>query len=67
MPGMDGPTTLGKLRAQAETAQTPIIFITARTQAQEVAALEALGAAGVIAKPFDPITLASMVRKRLAR
>jgi DNA-binding response OmpR family regulator len=67
MPGMDGPTTLGKLRAQAETAQTPIIFITARTQAQEVAALEALGAAGVIAKPFDPMTLASMVRKRLAR
>lgn len=67
MPGMDGPTTLGKLRGQAETAQTPIIFITARTQAQEVNALKELGAAGVIAKPFDPMALASMVRERLAQ
>jgi CheY-like chemotaxis protein len=67
MPGMDGPTTLGKLREQAETAHTPIIFITARTQAQELNALKELGAAGVIAKPFDPMALASMVRERLAR
>lgn len=65
MPGMDGPTTFGKLRGQAETERTPVIFITARTQAQEVSALKELGAAGVIAKPFDPMALASMVKERL--
>jgi CheY-like chemotaxis protein len=66
MPGMDGPTTFARLREQAETARTPVIFITARTQAQEVDALKQLGALGVIAKPFDPMALASMVRERLA-
>jgi DNA-binding response OmpR family regulator len=65
MPGMDGPTTLGRLRRQAETAQTPIIFITARTQMQEVSTLKQLGAVDVIAKPFDPMNLAAMVRERL--
>jgi CheY-like chemotaxis protein len=57
MPGMDGPTVLKKLQAIPETASIPVVFITARTQAQEVAALQSLGARGVIAKPFDPMGL----------
>jgi CheY-like chemotaxis protein len=65
MPGIDGPSTLAALRAQAETADIPIVFITARTQAQEVEALKALGARGVIAKPFDPMALAGTVRDYL--
>ncbi len=65
MPGMDGPAVLKELRGLAETAATPIIFITARTQQQEVAQLRALGAAGVIAKPFDPMTLGRQVRALL--
>jgi DNA-binding response OmpR family regulator len=67
MPGMDGPTTLARLREQAETAETPIMFITARTQAQEVSVLKQLGALDVFAKPFDPMALAPMVRERLGR
>jgi DNA-binding response OmpR family regulator len=67
MPGMDGPTTFSRLREQPETARTPIIFITARTQAQEVDALRQLGALDVFAKPFDPMSLATMVRERLTR
>jgi CheY-like chemotaxis protein len=63
MPGMDGPTTLTRLREQAGTRDTPIIFITARTQAKEVDGFRALGAAGVIAKPFDPMQLAGEVRE----
>ena len=63
MPGMDGPTTLAQLRARPETASIPIIFITARTQAQEVEGFLALGAIGVIAKPFDPMQLGSQVRE----
>jgi CheY-like chemotaxis protein len=63
MPGMDGPTTLTRLREQADTRETPVIFITARTQAKEVEGFRALGAVGVIAKPFDPMQLAAEVRE----
>lgn len=62
MPGMDGPATFARLREQMETADTPILFITARTQEKDVARLHALGAEGVIQKPFDPMKLASDVR-----
>ncbi|MBU8900767.1 hypothetical protein DRW03_35795 [Corallococcus sp. H22C18031201] len=63
MPGMDGPTTFGKLRAQSSTATTPIIFMTAKIQKQEVARYLELGALGVIGKPFDPMTLPQEIRK----
>ena len=63
MPVMDGPTTLSRLREQADTRETPVIFITARTQAKEVEGFRALGAVGVIAKPFDPMQLAAEVRE----
>ncbi len=58
MPGMDGPETLKGLRQFPELATTPVVFMTAKVQPQEVAAYLALGAVGVIAKPFDPMTLA---------
>ena len=62
MPVMDGPTTLARIREQEATADVPIVFITARTQPAEVEALKALGAVGVIAKPFNPMTLASQAK-----
>jgi CheY-like chemotaxis protein len=62
MPGMDGPTTLSQLRKDARTAGIPVLFMTARAQAREVEQLIALGAHGVISKPFDPMTLAFQVR-----
>jgi CheY-like chemotaxis protein len=65
MPGMDGPTVLHALRQKPETQATPVVFITARIQAHEVAALEALGASGVLAKPFDPMTLSQQARRFL--
>jgi two-component system, OmpR family, response regulator len=61
MPDMDGPTTLGILLDDPRTRTIPVLFMTARTQAYEFERLVALGAAGVIAKPFDPMTLASVV------
>lgn len=63
MPELDGPSTLSRLRAEPSTAATPVIFITARTQVQEVEAFLSLGAVGVIAKPFDPMQLGSQVRE----
>jgi CheY-like chemotaxis protein len=62
MPGMDGPTTLQSLRANPATAAFPVIFMTAKVQPQEIARFIELGALGVIAKPFDPMTLASAIR-----
>ena len=62
MPGMDGPATLRVLRAGSDAENVPAIFMTARALPGEVAALKALGALGVITKPFDPMTLADQIR-----
>jgi CheY-like chemotaxis protein len=62
MPGMDGPETLNNLRAFPELINTPVVFMTAKVQPQEVEAYLHLGAVGVIAKPFDPMTLAQELR-----
>lgn len=63
MPGMDGPSTLAALRGLPSTATTPVIFMTAKIQPHEMAHYRMLGSAGVIAKPFDPATLAQRVRE----
>lgn len=65
MPEMDGPTVFARLRAQPATAAIPVVFITARTQAAEVRGFLDLGARGVLAKPFDPMTLSARVRELL--
>ncbi len=65
MPEMDGPQLLQRLRGNARTARIPVIFMTARAQTDEVEHFLSLGAAGVIAKPFDPMTLAAAVRAYL--
>lgn len=62
MPGMDGPETLHHLREFPELATTPVVFMTAKVQPQEVQEYLNLGALGVIAKPFDPMTLAEQLR-----
>jgi two-component system OmpR family response regulator len=61
MPGMDGPATLGALRSVPETADTPVIFMTAKAQKSEIENYKKLGAIDVIPKPFDPMTLAQSV------
>lgn len=65
MPRLDGPGTLEQLRRLDGLEQTPVIFMTARTQGEEVAHYLSLGSIGVITKPFDPLTLAGQVRDLL--
>lgn len=67
MPGMDGPKTLETLRGLSQTATTPAVFMTAKVQPAEVAQYKALGAVDVIPKPFDPMTLASIVEEIWSR
>ena len=65
MPGMDGPTALKKLRELPQFQNTPVIFMTAKVQASELEVYKALGAIGVINKPFDPMTLPDQIRELL--
>ena len=57
MPDRDGPATLAELRDDDVLGTTPVIFLTAKVQAAERTRFAELDVAGVIAKPFDPMTL----------
>jgi DNA-binding response OmpR family regulator len=59
MPEMDGPATLRALLADPAVAGIPVVFLTAKAMRSEVDRLRALGAAGVLLKPFDPLSLAA--------
>lgn len=65
MPVCDGPTLFADLRARERFAALPVVFLTARTTLEDVQSYLGMGAAGVVAKPFDPMTLASQLREIL--
>lgn len=67
MPGLDGPATCRRLKADPATAAIPVVFLTAKTQESEIARGLALGAAGYIAKPFDALTLGERVLALIGR
>jgi PAS domain S-box-containing protein len=67
MPDMDGPQTLARLRAIPQTAETPVVFLTAAVQPAELARLRAMGAVDVLAKPFEPMALPQKLREIWAR
>jgi len=62
MPGMDGPTTLLELRKIPELTDTPVVFMTAKVQPQEIKLYKEYGAIDVIPKPFDPMSLPDNLR-----
>ena len=62
MPGMDGPTLLRRMRSDPELARIPVIFMTAKVSTSETGRLRELSSIGIIAKPFDPMTLGKQVR-----
>jgi two-component system, OmpR family, response regulator len=61
MPGMTGAEVFAKLRQIDLTKKTPVIFMTAKVQKEEVAQYMALGVNGVILKPFDPMSLSDQI------
>ncbi len=63
MPGMDGIETYKRLREIPKLAEIPIVFMTAKAMKHETDRYRALGAADVIAKPFDPIALPDRIRE----
>lgn len=62
MPELDGIATLSRLRESPNTKDVPVIFITAKVQPAEVEQYLRLGVAGVITKPFDPLTLPEEIK-----
>ena len=65
MPGVDGPSTVTALRAEPMTRHIPVIFLTAKMPPEDEAEWQALGLAGVIRKPFDPMTLSADMARLL--
>ena len=63
--GMDGPATLATLQSDERTARIPVLFLTANTRPADVDRLRGLGAQGVLAKPFDPLTLGAQLTREL--
>lgn len=67
MPELDGPSLFAKMQQNPRLQSIPVVFLTAKVQRHEVQELTDLGAAGVLAKPFDPFTLAAQVTDLVGR
>jgi PAS domain S-box-containing protein len=65
MPGMDGYSVLAHLKADPETADIPVIFVTALADAADEARGLAMGVADYIIKPVNPDLLHLRVRIQL--
>jgi diguanylate cyclase (GGDEF)-like protein len=65
MPGMDGLTTLREMRTDTVLQSIPVLFLTARTGADDVAAGLDLGAQDYLRKPCEPAELTARVGRAL--
>lgn len=65
MPDLDGLTLFRELQNHPTTQAIPVIFLTAKVFTTDLDQFEQLGVVGVIAKPFDPLTLARQVAEVL--
>lgn len=67
MPGRTGFEVLEELRTDARFAETPVVLLTARTQAADREAADSAGADRFLPKPFSPLELVSIVEELLER
>ncbi len=67
MPGLDGPSTLARLRRNPSTAAIPVVFLTGKAHSGSTSAFESFGADGVISKPVDPMGFAAELSAILSR
>ena len=64
MPGMDGITATAKIR---EFSNVPIIFLTAKSETEDMVLGLNIGADDYITKPFVPVEVLARVRSQLRR
>lgn len=67
MPEMDGFETCARLKANPDTKDIPVIFVTAKAQESEIDRGLRLGAVGYITKPFDALSLGTQVKAFLGK
>lgn len=65
MPGMDGYEVCRKLKSNERTEPIPVIFVTARDRAEDLAKGFAAGGVDYVPKPFEPVELAARVRSAI--
>jgi len=61
LPEMSGFDICKALKAEESLKNIPVIFLTARSMPAEMQQALTLGAAGYLAKPFDPMTLVAQI------
>ena len=66
MPEMDGYEVCRRLKENQATANIPIIFITALTEALDEAKGFTLGAVDYITKPFSPVVVEARIRTHMS-
>ncbi len=63
MPGLDGPATFEAMKETDGLRDIPVVFVTAKAMPSELRRFLDMGAAGVIAKPFDPMAISGQLRE----
>ena len=66
MPGMDGYEVCRRLKAEPATAEIPVIFLTARSDAEDEERGLKLGAVDYITKPISPPIALSRIRSHVS-
>jgi two-component system cell cycle response regulator DivK len=67
LPGMDGVTALGQLRADPGTSRIPVVAMTASVMKEDRERFEKAGFDGFIMKPIDVSAFPGQVRDHVAR
>jgi CheY-like chemotaxis protein len=65
MPEVDGPTTFGLMQQNPAISKIPVLLLTAKVQGVDQRRFANLGVAGVLFKPFDPLTLSRQISDAL--
>jgi CheY-like chemotaxis protein len=63
MPRLSGFEAVQQLRADPATAHIPIVIVTGRAQASDIARGEELGVEAYLTKPFEPAELVDVVTR----
>jgi putative two-component system response regulator len=65
MPGMDGYAVLAELQKNPDTANIPVLFLTALARPEDEKLGLQLGAADYISKPMQPVVVLARIRTQL--
>lgn len=65
MPEIDGFEVCKRIRSNPKTKDTPIIFLTSKTDKHSIKEAYNLGGNDYVTKPFDPKKLKAKIKKRI--